>query len=290
MKPKGHWVGLCASILAFVLGACSAAPTPSGGGDSAVETRVAGTLAALTPGVSTETPPATELPGTEAPTAVEGTPSADGICEVVTNGLNLRDGPGTAYAPPIDIVRRGAQLDPKARNADASWIEVRVLSTGQSGWVSAAEQYVRCGLDLLTLELGVIPPTPTPSITPTPPVLVVGPIEGTVDGVVTDEVRLEISANDPEVGDENGDGIEFVRFAILFEGEIVFESVDSTPRYCAVPGDAECFYLFPEPPEWPNGDAIQQGLHTVRAIVYALNGRTQTVEAEFEVEFEVDLP
>ena len=95
MKPKGHWVGPGMSILAFVLGACSAAPTPSGGGDSAVETRVAGTLAALTPGVSTETPPATELPGTEAPTAVEGTPSADGICEVVTNGLNLRDGPGT---------------------------------------------------------------------------------------------------------------------------------------------------------------------------------------------------
>lgn len=269
-----------------MLGACGVEPPPADGDESAVETRVAGTLAALTPMVSTEAFPTAELPAIEAPTAVEGTPPAGGICEVVTSGLNLRYGPGTAYAPPIDILRRGARLDPKARDANASWIEVRALSTGQSGWVSAGEQYVRCDLELLSLPLGLIPPTPTPSVTPTPPTLVVGAIEGTVDVVVTDEVRLEIRASDPSIGDENGVGIEFVRFSILFEGEIVYESVDSSPRYCAIPGGPECFYLFPAPPEWPNGEAIQQGLHTVRAIVYALDGRTQTVEAEFEV----DLP
>jgi hypothetical protein len=289
MKSKARSIDLWASILAFIVGACSVGPPPAEGVDSAVETRVAGTLAALAPRDSTEAPPATEPLGSETSTPSPVASPAGAVCEVVTRGLNLRYGPGTVYAPPLDILRSGDQLAPTARNANASWIEVQVLGTGRSGWVSAAEQFMRCDLALLSLPLGVVPPTPTPSVTPTPPVLVVGPIEGTVGGKVEDnQVRFEIAANDPAVGDQNGDGIEFVRFSILFEGETVFESADSIPRYCAISGDPDCDYPFPDPAEWPNGEAIQEGPHAVRATVYALNGLTQTVEAEFEIVFQVD--
>lgn len=89
-------------------------------------------------------------------------------CEVVTDGLNLRFGPGTNYAPPIRQLDNGTQLQPLAHNSDASWIQVTVIATGQVGWVSASSDYVECNIDLKTLPLEIPTPTPTPTPSPTP--------------------------------------------------------------------------------------------------------------------------
>lgn len=290
MRPKAYRRAIFGILLAALLGACSPASEPEVADASKVETRVAATVAARGAEDPTEPPTATEPPPSDTPgppTAASTAPPTEetaSLCQVVANGLNLRYGPGTVYAPPIGVLGNGRQMLPLARNLDGTWIEVEVLGTDQTGWVSAAAQFVSCEVDIASLPLGVIPPTPTPS--PTPPVLVVGAIEGTVDQVVEDRVRLEISAHDPAVGDQNGDGIEFVRFAILFGDDIVYESLDSSPPYCAIPGDPQCFYEFPDPPEWPNGEAIQEGDQIVRATIHALDGQIQTVEAAFEV----DLP
>lgn len=287
MKSHTVTVETLGIIIVVFASACNPTQSPSTPDQSVIETSVAETLVALEaveanevqtpteePVAPTSSPTGTVAPETEIPTR----------CEVVTNALNVRYGPGTIYAPPRGFVNSGEELEPTARNQDGTWVEVRAVVSGLVGWVSSAEQFIRCDADLLSLPVGEIPPTPTPS--PTPPLLVVGAIEGTVDETVSDEVRLEVAANDPGIGTDNGAGIDFVRFQILFGGSVVYENDDNAPPYCATPGDPNCFYIFPDPAKWPNGTDIQEGAYIVRAMVHAHNGRVETVEAGFEV----DLP
>lgn len=279
----------------LLLSACNLGQAPTAADDSDVATAVAQTLAAQEAGEQTEAPTASEVPATASPTPETGAtaaPTEQGgpTCEVVTGGLNLRYGPGVVYAPPLSVLDRGTQMQPRARNPAGTWVEIVVTGTQQTGWVSSGEQFIACDVDVSGLPVGVVPPTPTPS--PTPPVLVVGAIEGTVDVTVQDRVRLEISAHDPNVGDQNGDGISHVEFLLSFEGRVVYGNIDTAPPYCAVPEypvDDRCFYhFFPEepvgPPVWPNGTEIQDGTYLVTAVVHGAEEIIETVQAEFTVE------
>ena len=280
----------CGALLMLSVVACNTSPEPSPPDDTTVQTSVAETLVALDEAGEEATETATEPAPTATPTppqaaTIEPEVEPVAVCEVVTGGLNLRYGPGTVYAPPIRVVDLGAQLNPLARNGDGTWIEVTVAATGEKGWVSSESQFVACNVDIQTLPVGIIPSTPTPS--PTPPVLTVGAIEGTVNEVVEEEVRLEIDANDPNVGNQNGNGIDFVAFTLIFDGKAVYGNIDTAPPFCAVPDDPEdsqCFYFFPDPPIWPDGTEIKNGVYIVRAVVNALSGVTETVESEFEVD------
>jgi|GEM_PF-924378 len=90
-------------------------------------------------------------------------------CRVVSSSLNLRPGPGTNYEPVLGSLLTGAELVMQARDASNTWIQVSVAGSNQIGWVSAAEQYVNCTVNIATLPIGLIPPTPTalPTATPT---------------------------------------------------------------------------------------------------------------------------
>ena len=285
-------LSVCGASFMLSVVACNSSPEPSPPADTTIQTSVAETEVALGEVGEDEAETATE----PAPTAtltppqeatIEPDPELAAACEVVTGGLNLRYGPGIVYAPPILVVDLGGQLNPMARNGDGTWIEVTVAETGATGWVSSAGQFVECDVDIQSLPTSIIPPTPTPS--PTPPVLTVGAIEGTVNEVVEEKVRLEIEANDPNIGDQNGDGIDFVTFTLIYDDTVIYGNIDTAAPYCAVPYDPEddrCFYFFPDPPIWPDGTPIENGIFIVRAIVNASNGVTETVESEFEV----DLP
>ncbi|MFO7633548.1 MAG: SH3 domain-containing protein, partial [Caldilinea sp.] len=95
-----------------------------------------------------------------------------------TPNLNLRSGPGTDFSV-IGVLPVSSQLRPLARNADATWIEVQPQPTGQRGWVAGGERFIECAIELMTLPVGVLPPTPTqqPTATPSPtlPPVVVAP-------------------------------------------------------------------------------------------------------------------
>lgn len=279
----------------LLLSACSPGQPGPAADDSQVGTSVAQTLAAREAAEQVEAPTATEaLPTETAVPEVEPSigPTLEGAatCDVITGGLNLRYGPGVVYAPPLGVLDRGTQMEPRARNPAGTWVEIVVPGTQQTGWVSSAERFIACDVDLSTLPVGVVPPTPTPSATP--PVLVVGAIEGTVDETVEDRVRLEIMARDPNVGDQNGDGISHVEFLLSFEGRVVYGNIDTAPPYCAVPEDPEddrCFYHFFSddlvgPPVWPNGTEIQDGTYLVTAVVHGVDELIETVQAEFMVE------
>ena len=117
----------------------------------------------------------TRAPSTAAPGAGASAP----VCVVRANpNLNVRSGPGTVF-PPLSAVRFNSQLRPLARNLDATWVEVQTLPTGVRGWVAADAQFISCTIDLTTLPVGILPPTPTPAPTlrptPTLPPVVVPP-------------------------------------------------------------------------------------------------------------------
>ncbi|MBN1250113.1 MAG: protein kinase [Anaerolineae bacterium] len=86
-------------------------------------------------------------------------------CFVTLEGLNLREGPGTAYEPPLGNLAAGTQVMPIAYSAvgypDGQWVKVQVSGTGNEGWVSQA--YLGdCNVDVTGLGSATIPPTPTP--------------------------------------------------------------------------------------------------------------------------------
>lgn len=193
------------------------------------------------------------------------------ICTVVSSSLNLRPGPGANYEPAIGLLSNGAQLLMQARNSLNTWIQVRVVGSGQVGWVSSAAQFVDCTADVATLPLGVIPPTPTaapvstftptPSPTATPPpqappppprldptgILVPAPpgdpgdLAGDVytnarDNFFTDRIYFEMYVWDPRAGNNLGDGIDHVDFVISCPDGDTYERTERDPRYCSFGG------------------------------------------------------
>lgn len=103
-------------------------------------------------------------------------------CTVVTAALNFRTGPGVNYTPPLRVLTKGTVLTPIARNATATWIQVQIGDTTETGWVSAATALVRCNLAISQLPLASTSATPNPPSstassapvrsTPTPPAAV----------------------------------------------------------------------------------------------------------------------
>lgn len=113
-----------------------------------------------TPALPTATPPSS---ATTAPTATQ-TP----LCRVTAAALNLRRGPGPAYGPPILALASGAEVLPLARTAGGEWLNVQVVASGQTGWVSADPALLSCNFPPAQLPPGRVPPLPPPQPTATP--------------------------------------------------------------------------------------------------------------------------
>ncbi|HEX8991321.1 MAG TPA: SH3 domain-containing protein [Anaerolineales bacterium] len=79
---------------------------------------------------------------------------APALCKVlpVKNGPNLRSGPGwgSSFVAPLF---EGQSLEPLGHSADGTWLNVRVETSGQLGWVVSASSYVSCNVDLSALPI-----------------------------------------------------------------------------------------------------------------------------------------
>jgi hypothetical protein len=73
------------------------------------------------------------------------------ICVVDAAALNLRDGPGLDYTPPIRILPEGTRLEPLVLSPDGQWIQIRVQGSEQIGWVAAFSPYVSCNFSVSDL-------------------------------------------------------------------------------------------------------------------------------------------
>jgi hypothetical protein len=227
------------------------------------------------------------------------------MCTVVSVGLNLRPGPGLVYDPPITALPNGTGMIPLARNPESTWLEVQVVNSRNQGWVNAGEPYVDCDIDVANLEVGEIPPTPLPP-TPTPPVLVVVPIEGSGNWVsqilspdyfpaAMEELVFQVRAYDGDVGTEDGDGIDYVEFFIYGpDGHLVHEQRESNVPYCVF-GDRDGIcnrWNFAENGnQWPDGEAIASGAHTLEVAVYGIAGEGEDpIIRDGEITFQIELP
>lgn len=93
-----------------------------------------------------------EPPSIEGDTIPSTTPER--LCTVVvTPALNLRSGPGTTY-PPLVELPNGVNLEPLARSNDGMWIQVRVVESGQMGWIDAEATYISCNVPVTDLPVG----------------------------------------------------------------------------------------------------------------------------------------
>lgn len=98
-------------------------------------------------------------------TSVRVTATTSASCTVLQD-LNLRNGPGKAYDPPIGILVAGTKFVPIGFEPQGipggPWVQaqVEVSISSKIGWVSAGSQFVTCNLELATLPAVEVPPPP----------------------------------------------------------------------------------------------------------------------------------
>ena len=158
-------------------------PTPSDTATEAVPT--ATSFATPAPVIPTATP----------------TPTPGPMCEVVSTTLKMRDRPGMPDHPHIRRLVQGDRLVPLGRTQTDYWLNVRVLDTGEVGWVRGTADYVVCNSIFNNFPVVDAPPTYTPTVTPTSmPIIGLSPQEvvrafylAVDDGLLTDDYRLAFS-------------------------------------------------------------------------------------------------
>ncbi|NJN99109.1 MAG: SH3 domain-containing protein [Anaerolineales bacterium] len=103
---------------------------------SPTPTRTPVSLATATPSISSTV--SVQVAGNEVitPTVTKAAVQV----EIITPGLNVRQGPGTAY-PGIGTVAQGNVFDVTGVSADGNWLQIN--KAGSPGWISSQPAYVR---------------------------------------------------------------------------------------------------------------------------------------------------
>ena len=280
------------------------------------ETATGGTVAAGTPTRAGVLPRRTPTPAV--PT-----------CTVQTNVLNVRSGPGTVFDPPIGSLRADDVVEILGRDGPGTWIEIETLDGSLRGWISSAPQFVECNTAISGLPLGEIPPTPTPTATPRPTAtptatatqpVAQGPrppteigIGGGGGGGLAGEIRadtalvrdpngqpafrdgmyLRMLVWNPNRGNDDGDGIDFVEFFIQEQfGDFrdVYSRRENNPAFCSFGGgEPLCNVLrLRDGVRWPDTDIPIFNEDYTATIVAHPSGSNNTVS--WNVDFTVNSP
>jgi hypothetical protein len=243
-----------------------------------------------------------------------------GAAEVATSGtcttrqaLNLRQGPGTSYNPPLRALPTGTVLDALAFSPigfpGGQWVFVRDSTTGDEGWVSAGEAFVRCTVNVDDLPVSEeFPPTPAVSSTATPAQLAVAPprITNSAPGgttadyvisevLVNDSFLFRIAVADTRFGDYDGAGISHVDYFIsTSQGQTVYSRREESAAYCVFSGgDPNCN-------PWPfeggqfrwgvGGQAVEEGDYHVTILVTPQDPAFEGEVWNWDFDFTVALP
>ena len=93
-------------------------------------------------------------------------------------------------------------------------------------------------------------------------------------------------AYDPNVGNNDGDGIDHVLIQIYEGNQKVYERQENNAAYCAFSGgepDCNVWYFHDNNNQWPSGEDIHTGQHTLRARVRAESGDEIVVERQIMI-------
>jgi hypothetical protein len=235
----------------------------------------------VTPQV-TDTPTVTrEIAASETP--LPPTATSGPLCTVL-QALNLRNGPGTAYRPPLQSLPPHTELTPLGYNPvgipGGTWVQVEDASQNQIGWVSAGGQFVTCNIDLTGLpSVAVAPPPPPP-----PPSL----SNSTPDGNFPDNfvweaifspqffVRMKVYDNNSG-SSKDGAGIKEVSFTVQdANGNTVYQRTEKNAGFCIFGGgEPDCnpwvienyMYMWKS-----NGKPVNSGDYKLAIVVTADSG------------------
>lgn len=109
---------------------------------------------------------------------------------------------------------------------------------------------------------------------------------GTTSPVISDTLVFQVEAH---VGPNNSDGddIDTVELAILNANNVtIHQQTDNQAPYCGFGGASSCSsWVFADhADQWPDGQPIQNGAHTLRAVVNTTDGRSETVEFPLDLQ------
>jgi hypothetical protein len=213
--------------------------------------------------------------------------STTGASCTVQQDLNLRNGPGTAYNPPIAILKDGTRLVPIGFNSQGvpsgPWVQVQVEGTSQAGWVSAGAQFVSCNLELASLPVVTVPPPPKPA----PPKVGTGVVDG--NGIDYFRSSMEFDpeyfmrmyvfrTDDPDEqfsANKDGRDITSVQFTVTsLDGDVVYyDRTENTAGYCIFGGgEPDCSPWIYENGQYKwesGGDPVQPGNYQLTITVTA---------------------
>src|SRR6185436_19351246 len=109
-------------------------------------------------------------------------------------------------------------------------------------------------------------------------------------GEFSDELVFETTANDPNVGTDNGAGIANVNFQVFdSQGNQVYERTENNPRYCAFGGgdngqDCTVWRFSDHNNTWPSGTPVGNGgSYKLQARIKANSGQQITQELDFTI-------
>ena len=289
-------------ILAGIITACGPSTTPTSPTD--VQQSATPQLESPTQEPDFEPTAAQTLQVTLQPTP-EFTAGLD--CKVLQD-LNLRQGPGVAYTPPILILPKDASVTPLGYASKGiprgSWVMVLDPASNQIGWVNAADIYVKCNSDITALpQVAVEPPPP-----PKPPSVQSSSVEGACgEGgkpgkngnlydcsvVLMEEGSLPlqfiVTKDSQEIG--GPEGVEKVEFRVKKNGKEIYSRTETNKDYCFFGGDGPCDswvledYIY----KWePGGAAIEAGDHEV--FIDAILENEPDVVLHWEAVIKIELP
>lgn len=297
-------------------------PSLTSPGGEAIAESVRETVAAITAQTAEApeggiTSAASTVPVTSPP--VESSTVAAPSCTVLT-GVNLRNGPGVAYEPPVMSADPGTSLRPIAYVPSGfplgAWLLVEMDDTDQPLWVSAGPQFVSCNIDITTLPRPeVIPPTPVPisAATPTPTVsspVAMQPVLRNISGGITScpdspfiqtekpvvdprfLLRVDAQLFYPPSGESgNGAGIDRVEFLV---NEVGFTHTERVAGFCIFQGGE------PDCRDWPRdasgrftwgegGPLVTDGDYSITTTIYP-RPETAATQCHWTTLLTIDVP
>lgn len=132
--------------------------------------------------------------------------------------------------------------------------------------------------------------TPTPTNTPAPEMPLFGQVVQTGAGQNSDSVSgalvFQVVAFDPNVGSNDGDGIDSVVMQIFDSNGKVYERQENNAAYCAFAGgepDCNIWFFHDNDNKWPDGGSVNYGAHTLRAIIRAESGEQLVIERAIQI-------
>ncbi len=112
---------------------------------------------------------------------------------------------------------------------------------------------------------------------------------GTSGDLAIGALTFRVAANDPNVGPNDGDGIEYVDMWVYGpDGREVRYRREQTAGYCIFQGgEPECnvWNFADHDYNWPEGEGIEEGMHRLVAIAKADDGREEKIEKMVEVQY-----